>query len=188
MQQAVALLPSPLIRQPIIYGDVVTLTATPAAGYTFAGWSGDLTGSTNPATVTMNAGKTITASFTQDNYTLSINTTGSGAVAKSPDQATYLYGDVVTLTATPVAGYTFAGWSGALSGSANPATLTMSGNRTVTATFTQIQYTLTANTDGHGTVALDPTGGTYAANTPSHFTPIARFGISVQRLVRYQFR
>ena len=31
----------------------------PAAGYTFTGWSGGLTGSTNPATITMDASKTL---------------------------------------------------------------------------------------------------------------------------------
>jgi uncharacterized repeat protein (TIGR02543 family) len=45
-------------------GTVVTLTATPAAGYTLVGWSGDLSGlPTNPPTVTMDANKTVTATF-----------------------------------------------------------------------------------------------------------------------------
>ena len=44
-------------------GTEVTLTATPAAGWRFNGWSGNATGSTNPLTVTMNANKTITATF-----------------------------------------------------------------------------------------------------------------------------
>ena len=42
----------------------MTLTATPAAGWTFAGWSGDLTGSTNPQTITIDANKVVTATFT----------------------------------------------------------------------------------------------------------------------------
>jgi uncharacterized repeat protein (TIGR02543 family) len=41
----------------------VTLTATPNSGYQFSGWSGDLTGATNPATITMNANKNINATF-----------------------------------------------------------------------------------------------------------------------------
>jgi uncharacterized repeat protein (TIGR02543 family) len=45
-------------------GTVVTLTATPTTGYTFTGWSGDLAGTTNPTTITMNANKTVTATFT----------------------------------------------------------------------------------------------------------------------------
>jgi hypothetical protein len=43
----------------------VTLTATPATGFQFSDWGGDLTpqGGTNPATITMNANKTVTATF-----------------------------------------------------------------------------------------------------------------------------
>jgi uncharacterized repeat protein (TIGR02543 family) len=44
-------------------GTSVTITATPATGYRFTGWSGDSSGSTNPITVTMNSSKTITANF-----------------------------------------------------------------------------------------------------------------------------
>jgi hypothetical protein len=44
-------------------GTPVTLTATPAAGFTFDHWSGDLSGSTNPETLTMNADKNVIAHF-----------------------------------------------------------------------------------------------------------------------------
>ncbi|HWR26852.1 MAG TPA: PA14 domain-containing protein, partial [Candidatus Thermoplasmatota archaeon] len=71
-------------------------------------------------------------------YTLTVNTVGSGLVAKTPDQSTYSLGTVVTLTATPAQGYSFTGWSGDLTGSINPTTITMNGNKTVTATFTAL--------------------------------------------------
>jgi pectate disaccharide-lyase len=45
-------------------GTVVTLTAVPAAGYTFSGWSGSATGTTTTTTVTMSANRSVTASFT----------------------------------------------------------------------------------------------------------------------------
>jgi len=46
-------------------GELVTLTATPAAGtdYVFAGWSGDLSGPNNPATLVMDADKSVIANF-----------------------------------------------------------------------------------------------------------------------------
>jgi len=44
----------------------VTLTATPASGWAFAGWSGDITSSDNPLTITMDANISATATFTQD--------------------------------------------------------------------------------------------------------------------------
>ncbi|WP_452602707.1 InlB B-repeat-containing protein [Pontimicrobium sp. MEBiC06410] len=46
-------------------GTVVTLTATPASGYQFDGWSGDVTGTTNSISITMDADKIVTATFSQ---------------------------------------------------------------------------------------------------------------------------
>jgi PKD repeat protein len=64
-----------------------------------------------------------------------VNTVGSGSVTKNPDQGTYAFGTVVTLTAVPSAGWAFSAWSGAVTSSANPVTITISGNSIVTATF-----------------------------------------------------
>src|SRR5262249_31785387 len=48
--------------------------------------------------------------------------------------ATFNIGQAVTLTTTPAANYTFAGWGGACTGTGN-CTLTMDANKTLTATF-----------------------------------------------------
>ena len=146
-------------------GTVVTLTATPDAGWEFAGWSGDLTGTNNPATITMDADKTVTATFTRIQHTLTVNTTGNGSVSLSPAGGTYNEGTTVTLTATPDAGWEFSGWSGDLTGTTNPATITMDADKTVTATFTRIQHTLTVHHTGNGSVSLSPAGGTYNEGT-----------------------
>ncbi|MEJ5260058.1 MAG: LamG-like jellyroll fold domain-containing protein [Anaerohalosphaeraceae bacterium] len=45
-------------------GETVTLTAVPASGYLFSGWSGDASGSANPLVLTMNGNKTVQAAFT----------------------------------------------------------------------------------------------------------------------------
>src|SRR6185503_4584315 len=66
---------------------------------------------------------------------ITVNIVGNGSVTKNPNQTTYAGGQVVQLTAVSAAGWTFSGWSGDLSGSASPASLTVSGNRNVTATF-----------------------------------------------------
>jgi hypothetical protein len=62
---------------------------------------------------------------------------GSGTVAASlaPNCAggKYYAGTTVQLTAQPVAGYSFSEWSGGLTGNSNPGTLTMNGDKTVTA-------------------------------------------------------
>jgi uncharacterized repeat protein (TIGR02543 family) len=45
-------------------GTTVTLTATPETGYSFAGWSGDCSGTATTTTVTMTAARNCSASFT----------------------------------------------------------------------------------------------------------------------------
>ena len=47
-------------------GASATLTATPNPGYRFTGWTGDASGTANPLTITMDADKTVGASFEQD--------------------------------------------------------------------------------------------------------------------------
>jgi hypothetical protein len=51
-------------------GSPVNVQATANAGFTFTGFSGDLTGTTNPQSITMNGPKTVTAAFTGSNPTL----------------------------------------------------------------------------------------------------------------------
>jgi hypothetical protein len=49
-----------------LMGADATITATPLAGYLFGSWSGDASGSTNPFTLLMDAGKTVGATFVED--------------------------------------------------------------------------------------------------------------------------
>jgi uncharacterized repeat protein (TIGR02543 family) len=147
-------------------GATVILTAVPAAGYTFSGWSGDATGTSNPYTVTMNGNKSITATFTAippNQYALAILVQGSGTVTRSLTQTTYPSGTSVTLTALADEGHTFSGWSGDASGNANPYTVTMNGPKTITATFVAKQYTLSVSVPlGHGTITRSPSQSSYA--------------------------
>jgi pectate lyase len=134
-------------------GTVVTLTATPGSGFVFSGWSGDLTGAANPATITMSANRTVTATFTaitQGPFTLTRDVTGSGSVSANPNQSSYPAGTVVTLTATPFAGFTFTNWSGDLSTTANPTTIVMNANKRVVANFSAITGGLDFNLYGFG--------------------------------------
>jgi uncharacterized repeat protein (TIGR02543 family) len=61
---------SPDIPGPYDIGDVVTLTPIANPGYTFSGWSGDLTGNDNPATLTVTGNMAVTATFALDPVTL----------------------------------------------------------------------------------------------------------------------
>ena len=156
-------------------GTSVTLTATANAGYTFSGWSGDLTGSTNPVTVVMNANKTINANFTQTQFTLTTNTVGSGSITKTPDQPTYPSGTSVTLAATPAAGWSFGSWSGACTGT-GACVVTMDSNKSVTATFTQNQYTLTTSVTGQGSITKTPDQATYTFGQSVTLAPVPAAG------------
>jgi len=153
------------------YGSIQTLTATPATGYTFTGWSGDATGTTNPLSVTMNANKNITATFTII-YTLTTTIVGSGTV--SPSSGTFNAGTTQTLTATPATGYTFTGWSGDATGTTNPLSVTMTANKNITATFTINKYTLATNVVGSGIVS--PSSATFNAGTTQTLTAIPATG------------
>ncbi|EMR74734.1 repeat-containing protein [Thermoplasmatales archaeon SCGC AB-540-F20] len=117
------------------YGTLVELTATPDIEWDFSYWSGDLSGSGNPITINMISDKEVTAHFTENEYTLTINIDGSGSAIKDPDQNTYPNETVITLTAVADVGWKFSGWSGDLTGSTNPDNITMDGNTSVTAKF-----------------------------------------------------
>jgi polygalacturonase len=72
-------------------------------------------------------------------YTLTINTFGSGSVVANPP-GPYSANSLVTLSAAPAAGWSFASWSGDLTGYANSARLIVNRDSAVTATFDQTGY------------------------------------------------
>jgi subtilisin family serine protease len=145
-------------------GATVTLVAEPVDGSVFTGWTGACAGATATCTVTMDAARTVGATFRRTTYDLTVQTTGTGrgtvagggiscttgstagctAAVPSTSPAT-----VVTLTATPEAGSALAGWSGCTTASGNVCTVSMAGARTVTATF-QPALLLTVKTYGTG--------------------------------------
>ena len=122
----------------------VTLTATPDDGWVFKAWSGDVPpASASPVlTLTMDGDKVVTALFEQkppNQYSLSAAVIGQGQVNKTPDQPSYTENMAVTLTATPDNGWVFKAWSGDVpaGGTEADVTLTMDGDKSVTAIFEQ---------------------------------------------------
>jgi uncharacterized repeat protein (TIGR02543 family) len=87
----------------------------------------------NPRSITAQPGASASLVFTTE-HKLTRTVSGQGSV--SGTDGFYAAGSAVSLTATPVTGYQFAGWSGGASGTSNPVSLTMSGPMAVTATFT----------------------------------------------------
>lgn len=161
-------------------GTTVTLTAAPASGSVFAGWSGGGCSGTGTCTVTMSAVQSVTATFNTApastfNLTVNKSGTGSGTITSNPSgincgttcSAPFNAGTVVTLSAAAASGSTFAGWSGACTGTGN-CTITMSAAQTVTAAFNLAQ--------SFGTLSLQVSGlpsgnsATLAITGPSGFS------------------
>jgi uncharacterized repeat protein (TIGR02543 family) len=136
------------------YGDTARLIAQPDIGHLFTGWSGDtlLTDTLQTSIrVTFVRSRNIVANFTRiGTYSLILSAAG-GSIAKDPDSASYSYGDRVLLTAVPDSVHAFVGWSGDAHGTANPCTVTVDGNKNVTASFAYKKFVLTMQGGGHAT-------------------------------------
>ena len=89
---------TPDMAAPYHDGDVVHLTAVADSGWEFSGWSGDASGTDNPLTVTMDADKTVTATFTELSGT-PVSQWASGATASS--EYTYTSWGAVQATGAP---------------------------------------------------------------------------------------
>ena len=68
-------------------------------------------------------------------YTLSISTTPSEGGSVSPSTGTYDEGKSVQLTGTPSTGYVFKEWTGGVTGTTNPISVTMNTIKNVTGVF-----------------------------------------------------
>jgi uncharacterized repeat protein (TIGR02543 family) len=145
------------------YNDPVNVTASTAAGYKFTGWSGALSGVTNPGSFTMNAtAKTAVAEY-KTLHTVTIQTetlpSGTGGDASATDSNhesvsgkvyTYAHGAGATLTAVAETGYRLIRWEIYENGSSTPTstpsgttcTITVNNNIVARAIFAK-EYTLT---------------------------------------------
>lgn len=102
----------------------VTLTATPAAGSRFAGWSGACSGAAASCTLTLEAAKTVGAAFETVRSELRVSVSGGGKVVSSPAgiscpaacSATFEGDRRLQLTPRAAKGWRFRGWNGDCSG------------------------------------------------------------------------
>ncbi len=161
-------------------GTLLTLTATPASGWKFTGWSGAAAGTANPLVLSLSADSAVVATFEPVTLSLATAVEGQGTVAVSPTPGPYAPGMLLTLTATPAPGWTFVEWSGGASGGINPLPLTLNSDTAVTATFVPVpvNVSLTTSIVGTGSVGMLPAGGSYLPGTPVTLTAVAGPGFA----------
>jgi uncharacterized repeat protein (TIGR02543 family) len=146
----------------------VTVTATPAPGYEFVGWQGDLEGTSSSLTFDLTEDTELTAVFQEITheegvalYQLSafVDPSGAGTIVRDPALFDYEDGTEVTLTAYADEGYVFTGWTGDVpegaDATASTLVVTMSSDLDVQATFAAA---LTVQ-DGEQTTSTDSACG-----------------------------
>lgn len=166
-------------------GTQITLTATPTAGSTFTGWTGEGCSGTGTCIFTITQSTNVVANFGgSSSFALTVTDagTGTGTVSSSPAginmcastcSANFTSGTQVTLTATAGSGSTFAGWTGAGCSGTGTCVVTVSAAEAVTATFNKTtgNFTLTVTEagTGTGTVTSAPAGISCPATCSANF-------------------
>ena len=162
---------------------MVTLTATPAPGFGFVGFTGACVTSSPSCQVTMSAAKTVTATFAS--FALTVTTAGTGVGTVSGNgiacvrlagvgndcTESYPVGTQVTLTAAPISSdqSIFTGWTGACVGTNPTCVVTMSAAKAATATFTSVKLTVTRL--GPGLVTSDVPGVNCGTDCVGDYAP-----------------
>ncbi|MDA8807521.1 CotH kinase family protein [Flavobacteriaceae bacterium] len=136
-------------------GETVVLSATPSEEYAFFSWSG-VSGTNNTTSIVMDSDKSIVALFVKKQYSLKVSIEGEGQVTekiiKAGISTDYNSGTIVELSANPTSEWVFIEWKGDLSGTKNPAQITINEPKNITAVFEKKQYPLNIEIEGEGSV------------------------------------
>ena len=121
-----------------LYGSSATLTATASTGYSFVKWTenGETVSSVSTYTFTVTGERTLVANYKLNTYLVSVlaDPMEGGAVSGA---GSFVFGSTAVLTASSASGYTFSHWTenGTLVSTTSTHTITVTGNRTITAHF-----------------------------------------------------
>ncbi len=172
-------------------GQTISLVATPYGSNSFVNWTvvdvnnNDYSSSVNNSFSSTtfltipdmgsvsDMNLTVTASYSLAPYTITVNQSASGTVTVSPSQAIYHYGDTVSISASPGAGYLFGGWTvsgGMVSANTGSDSLAVQGNVTLAANFPPppISFTLwTSSNWVYQNTAITTSNRHYLAMTTS---------------------
>ena len=174
-----------------------TLNAPTKKGYRFLGWT-DSNGTTAQKSVSIDKGttgnKSYTANWTPINYTITYNLDGGTANNKTSyniETATF------TLSNPTKNGYVFVGWTGS-NGTTPQKTVSIAkestGNKSYTAVFEKIIYTITTSKAGSGAIS-NSCIVSYANDNSIFITPAQGYvtsslkidGVSVNPVNKYNF-
>jgi uncharacterized repeat protein (TIGR02543 family) len=154
--------PSPGVY-PFDPGTEVSVTAYPQRGHRFVGWTGDEQGTANPLTIVMDSHKSIKANFAKQ-YALDLRAENGGTTDPPPDIYPYNAGSKVVIIALAGPEFRFVRWTGCVTTTDNPVTLTMNSDKVLTAHFIH-QYRLMLSAEGGGTTNPRPGSYTYDNGT-----------------------
>lgn len=134
-------------REYWIAGEYALIVATPLEGWYFSGWSGTESGSAAELFITVAGDEWLIPHFAPStpaaiSWKVTAIADGNGTVVLEPDRESYADGETVKVCAIPEAGYAFAGWDGALSGSDAETEISVSADTVVTARFVRRQWTI----------------------------------------------
>lgn len=142
----------------VTHGTSVTAKATPATGYSFAGWYEGSNKVSDSASYTFSAtgNRSLTARFQRQWFTVTFTAGTGGSVA--PTSARVEYGGEASSTATAATGYTFSGWSNGVK-TAKLTVTNVTANATYAASFGINTYVITYAKET-GIASVTPTSET----------------------------
>ncbi len=122
-------------------GQQIGLTAVPADGSRFVGWTGSVTSSLSVIVVTVTGDASITANFeSTSSAPLTLSASGLGSVHGAPSgTTTHFFGESLSLTPVPGPGARFTGWTGAATTTQNPLTFQFQGQMALVANFDMLR-------------------------------------------------
>ena len=161
------------------YGENVaaSFSASPAdATWRFVGWEQDLAGKAQSDSIIGPPNRVGVARMERITRDLTVNVSPSGSGTTSPSgTSTYVLNSLASVEATPNTNWQFTGFSGdTTTGSTSGGLLSglvMSQNRTITANFQRIPFTLTMTSNPVGAGSVSPAGtNTYDSGTNVGFS------------------
>lgn len=136
---------------------VLMLTAEPARGWYFSGWSGDLTSDESMLTIEIEEDLSLIAQFERLEFEITLEKSGEGDVilmkdGNPTDLRTFPFESELEIVATPSNGWEFIGWQGDIIAAENPITIRLEEDLSLTALFDRQSFVVSVNITGDGMV------------------------------------